>query len=256
MDILQAAILGVVEGITEFLPISSTAHLALTSKILGLEQNDFMKSFEIGIQSGAILAVLYLYWHKIFKNKQWLIKIMVAFVPTGIIGLILYGIIKSLFLSNYVLMLWSLIVGGILMIWFELIYKDSGRNTKDIAELSYGKCLCIGTFQALAVIPGVSRAAATIIGGLLLNINRKVIVEFSFLLAVPTMFLATLYDLSRSSASFSASEVINLSVGFVVSFIVAVFAIRFLLNYIRHHNFVVFGVYRIIIALIFLLFVL
>lgn len=256
MDLFQSIVLGVVEGITEFLPISSTAHLALTSMILGLEQSEFMKSFEIGIQSGAILAVLYIYWHKLINNKQWLIKILVAFIPTGIIGFILYGVIKSMLLSNYTVMLWSLIIGGVLMILFELLYKEKGRQTEDISDLSYVKCLYIGAFQALAVIPGVSRAAATIIGGLLLKINRKVIVEFSFLLAVPTMFLATLYDLSKSSTDFTSSEVINLLVGFAVSFVVAIFAIKFLLSYIRRHNFVAFGIYRIVIALIFLLFIL
>lgn len=256
MEIYQSIILGVVEGITEFLPVSSTAHLALTSKLLGLAQSEFVKSYEIAIQSGAILAVVYLYWHKIYSNRDWLKKIIVAFIPTGIIGFLLYSIIKTWLLSSYVVMLWSLIIGGVLMIVFEIFHNKNHSDELDMNSIGYRECIYIGLFQSLAVIPGVSRAASTIIGGLLLGLNRKTIVEFSFLLAVPTMFLATIYDLSKTSWHFAGSEAINLLVGFFVSFLVAIFAIKFLLNFIRKNNFVPFGIYRIIIALLFLIFLL
>lgn len=252
MNALHALILGIIEGITEFLPISSTAHLALVSKLMGLAQSDFMKTFEIAIQFGAILAVVYLYGKEILRNRVWMTKILIAFIPTGIIGFVLYKVIKNILLGSYSVMVWSLLIGGILLILFELIFREKESAKDDIADLSTVKCLLIGVFQSLAVIPGVSRAAATIIGGQLLGIKRKTIVEFSFLLAVPTMLAASGYDLYKNGASLSSNDYYNLTIGFVVSFIIAIFAIKFLLNYVRNHGFVIFGIYRIIIALLFI----
>ena len=252
MNALHALVLGVVEGVTEFLPISSTAHLALASKLLGLVQSDFMKSFEIFIQFGAILAVIYLYGKEMINNRLWLKKVLIAFIPTGIIGFGLYKIIKNLFLSSYPVMVWSLLAGGVLLILFELIFREKESAKEDISQLSTFKCLMIGVFQSLAVVPGVSRAAATIIGGQLLGIKRKTIVEFSFILAIPTTLAASGYDLCKSGAAFSSGDYYNLTLGFIVSFIVAVFAIKFLLNYVRNHSFIAFGIYRIVIALIFM----
>lgn len=256
MALWHSLVLGLVEGITEFLPISSTAHLALTSKLLGMSQTEFIKSFEIIIQFGAILAVLVLYGKTLIKNPLWIKKIIIAFIPTGIIGFVLYKIIKGFLLSSYGVMVWTLLIGGIALIVFELMHKEKEGAKEDISNLSVKNCLIIGVFQALAVIPGVSRAAATIVGGLLLGIKRKTIVEFSFLLAVPTMLAAGGYDLLKSGASFSGNDYSALAIGFVVSFIVAIFAIKFLLGFVRKNNFISFGVYRIVLAIIFILFLL
>ena len=252
MSLLNSFILGIVEGITEFLPISSTAHLALTSKLLGMSQSDFVKSFEIIIQFGAILAVLVLYGKDMIKNRIWFKKIMIAFIPTGIIGFVLYKVIKGFLLSSYTVMVWTLLIGGLLLIIFELRHKEKAEAKEDISTLSTQQCIAIGLFQSLAVIPGVSRAAATIIGGLLLGIKRKTIVEFSFLLAVPTMLMAGGYDILKSGASFSSQNLLALAIGFVVSFVVAMAAIKFLLSFVRKNNFVPFGIYRIILALLFI----
>lgn len=256
MTLWHTIILGIVEGITEFLPISSTAHLALASKLLGLSQSNFIKSFEIAIQFGAILAVVVLYGRTVFKNIIWLKKTAIAFLPTAIIGFFLYKIVKNIFLSSYAIMVWSLLIGGILLIAFELIHREKESSKEDIGEVSTWQCLLIGTFQALAVIPGVSRAAATIIGGLLLGIRRKTITEFSFILAVPTMLAATGYDLLKSGSGFNRGDLAALLIGFLISFVVAVFAIKFLISFIKRNNFISFGVYRIILALLFLIFLL
>ncbi|MGC9610691.1 MAG: undecaprenyl-diphosphate phosphatase [Minisyncoccia bacterium] len=248
---LAAVILGVVEGFTEFLPISSTAHMILVSDILKITQSDFVKTFEIVIQSGAILAVVALYWEK-FLDWELLKKIAAAFIPTGILGLVFYKLVKNYLLGDIAVILWSLSLGGILLIVFEKFFHERNEmaNMKDI---SYGKAAIIGLFQSIAMIPGVSRAAATIVGGMLLGIRRELIVEFSFLLAVPTMLAATGLDLFKSSFAFSASQFGILSVGFIVSFIMAVISIKFLLNYIRRHSFAAFGYYRIVLVALFIL---
>ncbi len=250
MSVIQAFILGIVEGITEFLPISSTAHLAITSKLIGLTQSNFVKSFEIVIQFGAILSVAYLYWQKIIKDIRWVKKLAIAFIPTAIIGFLLYKIIKNIFMEDYTLMVWSLIIGGVIMIIFEMTHKESKEELDELEELTTKKCLAIGLFQALAVIPGVSRSAATIIGGLILGIKRKTIVEFSFLLAVPTMLAASVYDLSKNTSDFNRGNIGVLAIGLIVSFCVALASIKFLLNYVRKNNFIPFGIYRIIIGII------
>lgn len=256
MSALHALVLGVIEGITEFLPISSTAHLALTSRLLGLVQSDFIKSFEIAIQFGAILSVIVLYGKTVFKGWEWLKKIALAFVPTAIIGFALYKIIKNVFLSDYSLMVWSLLIGGILLIIFELWHKEKDGSIGDISEVSVWQCLAIGAFQGLAVIPGVSRSAATIIGGLIMGVKRRLIIEFSFILAVPTMLAASGYDLIKSGTSFSRQDYLALAIGFIVSFFVAIFAIKFLLSFIKKNNFIPFGIYRIILGIIFIFLIL
>lgn len=254
MNIFDASFLGVVEGLTEFLPISSTAHLILASKALSIDQSNFVKTFEIAIQFGAILSVVYFYWKDLFSKWMLYPKILSAFIPTSIIGFLLYKIIKDVFFESYALIIFSLILGGAALIMFELLHKDKPNETQeDITKLPYGKCMLIGLFQSISVIPGVSRSAATIIGGLAIGIKRKTIVEFSFLLAVPTMLSATVYDMAKSNLSFSQNELLPLSIGFVVSFFVALLSIKFLLNYIKKNNFVSFGIYRIIIGLIFMI---
>ncbi|MFA5386407.1 MAG: undecaprenyl-diphosphate phosphatase [Candidatus Paceibacterota bacterium] len=249
LNLINTIILGIVEGFTEFLPISSTAHLTLASNLLHIIQSDYMKSFEIIIQAGAILAVVCLYWKKLF-NWEIFKRIIIAFIPTGILGLIFYKVIKHYLLGNTNVILWALFLGGILIILFEKL-RRSAVSDKEITDISYKQCLGLGLFQSIAMVPGVSRSAATIIGGMLMGLKREVIVEFSFLLAVPTMIAATGLDLVKNVGNFSLSQIHFLLIGFIVSFIMAVISIKFLLNYIRKHTFTVFGAYRIIIAIVF-----
>ncbi len=249
--LLQTVILSAVEGVTEFLPISSTAHLTLAATLLGLVQSEFMKSFEIIIQLGAIGAVVALYWRKLL-DLEILKRLFVAFLPTGILGLTLYKIIKQYLLGNTAVTLWSLFLGGLFLVVFERMRRGRADGLEDLKRLPYGKCLGIGLFQSLAMVPGVSRSAATIVGGLILGLKREAIVEFSFLLAVPTMAAATGLDLLKSAGSFSVSQAGTLAIGLLLSFATAVFAIRFLLNYVRRHDFTAFGIYRMAIVLAFL----
>lgn len=245
-----AFILGIVEGFTEFLPISSTAHLILASDLMRIAQSDFTKTFEIVIQSGAILAVIALYWKR-FLEWESLKKIAAAFIPTGILGLALYKVVKTYLIGDTTIVLWSLALGGIALILFEKLFaeKDTVANLKDI---TYKQAVGIGLFQAIAMVPGVSRSAATIVGGMILGLRRELIVEFSFLLAVPTMLAATGLDLVKSAHAISSSEFGVLAIGFVVSFATAIVGIKFLLGYVRKHTFTAFGVYRILLVLAFL----
>jgi len=252
MSLIHALILGLVEGISEFLPISSTGHLILVSYLLQIQETDFVKSFEIIIQLGAILAVLALYWKTLFKNWEVFKRVLVAFIPTGIIGLAFYKIVKNYLLGSTTVVLWSLLIGGILIIIFELLHKEKPEDIEDIQKISYKQSLLIGVFQSIAIIPGVSRSAATIIGGLLLRLKRKTIVEFSFLLAIPTMAAATGLDLVKNYHQFSSTNIWPLIVGFVTSFIVALFSIKFLLRFVQNHTFIPFGIYRIALVLLFL----
>lgn len=251
MDYLQTIILSVVEGLTEFLPISSTGHLILTSKLLNIVQTDFVKSFEIIIQLGSIFAIVFLYWKTISKNKEIWKRIITAFIPTAIVGFFLYEMIKTLFLGNSIITLFALFIGGLLLIFLEKIYKEKDRHADNVEKISFKNAFLIGVFQSISVIPGVSRSAATIISALFLGTKRKTAVEFSFLLAIPTMLAATSLDLIKSNFSFSLSEYSILVTGFLGSFIVAIFAVKFLLNFIKKHTFIPFGIYRIILAIIF-----
>lgn len=252
MELWHSIILGVVEGVTEFLPISSTGHLILVSELLGIPHTDFVKSFEIVIQLGAIGAVLALYW-KVFLDVETLKKLLVAFIPTGIIGLLFYPLIKTYLLGESSVVLWALLLGGIALILFERRHTESADAGDGIGEISFKQAFGVGVFQAIAVIPGVSRAAATVVGGLALGLKRKTIVEFSFLLAVPTMLAATVLDLYKSQPLFSTHEITLFAAGFFVSFVVAMFAIKFLLKFIQTHSFTPFGIYRIAVALLFFL---
>ncbi len=254
MDFLHALIFGIIEGITEFLPISSTGHLILTGKVMGLAQTDFLKTFEISIQLGAILSVVVLYWRSLLIDFEVLKRVIVAFVPTAVLGLAFYKIIKRFLLSNSNIVLWSLFLGGLFLIVFELLHKEKEDSVEQLAGISYRQCLIIGLFQSIAMVPGVSRSAATIVGGLLLGLKRRTIVEFSFLLAVPTMAAATGLDLLKSAGSFSPNQLGFLSIGFVVSFLSALAAVKFLLAFIKNHTFISFGIYRIALVLALLLF--
>ena len=250
MDIFHSIILGIVEGLTEFLPVSSTGHLILASRVMGLSETDFLKTFEIVIQSGAILAVVLLYWKRLLLDQETLMRVIVAFIPTGIFGLILYKYIK-LWLGSESIVLWSLLIGGIILVLFERYHHESPEAHTEIATMPYSKAVYLGLFQSLAMVPGVSRSGATIVGGLLLGFSRATIVEFSFLLAIPTMAAATGLDLLKNYRSFSSGDTLSLGIGFIVSFIVAILAVRWFLGYVKTHTFTTFGIYRIAVALIF-----
>lgn len=263
MNFLHTITLGIIEGVTEFLPISSTAHLEITSRVIGLTQSDFIKSFEISIQLGAILAVVILYSKLLFKRRHVWRPIIAGFVPTAIIGFLLYKIIKGYLLGNNWLIVATLLLGGIILIGFERWSKKMEVNpispispNDEIVNMKLSTAVWIGLAQSLAVIPGVSRSAATIIAGRLFGISRVAIVEFSFLLAIPTMSAATGYDLLKNASSFSGEQFWMLAIGFITAFISAFFTVRFLLNYVKNHSFAAFGVYRIVIAIAFSLFLL
>lgn len=252
MTILHAIILGVVEGISEFLPISSTGHLILASNLLGLSQTDVQKTFEIAIQLGAIVAVAVYYWRR-FLDIEILKKLIVAFIPTGIIGFTVYPFFKAALNGNAMVVVWSLAIGGAALIAFDYLKKEESGT---IDQLSYRDCMLIGLCQSVAIIPGVSRSAATILGGEMLGMSRIAVVEFSFLLAVPTMLATTGYDILKHAHAFTSSDFGLIMIGFVTAFVVALLSIRWLLDFVRRHGFAWFGVYRIAVALAFALFVL
>ncbi|WP_300361591.1 undecaprenyl-diphosphate phosphatase [Hydrogenimonas sp.] len=254
MDLFSALILGIVEGVTEFLPVSSTGHLILASKLMGIEQTDVHKTFEVVIQLGSILAVIFAFKDKIFHSIELWKRLIVGFIPTAILGFTLYKIIKSLFAPETVA--YMLIAGGIVFIVIEKFYKEKEHHVSHVEEVSYKQAFMIGLFQSLAMVPGTSRSGATIIGGLLIGLKRKTATEFSFLLAVPTMLAATAYDILKHHSEFDFSDAQALGVGFVTAFIVALAIIRWFLAFIKKHTFIPFGIYRIVIGLVFLTFVL
>jgi undecaprenyl-diphosphatase len=243
----HALILGIIEGLTEFLPVSSTAHLILASDAMHLEGSEFLKSFEIIIQFGAILSVVVLYWTRFWKPEVFA-KLVVAFLPTGAIGFVLYKVIKSL-LGSVTVVLWTLLIGGIALIVFERFRRQVDTDA-DFSEITYAKAFWIGVFQSLAVIPGVSRSAATIVGGSLIGISKRTIVEFSFMLAVPTMLAATVLELLKGRGSISLGIGV-LAVGFVVSFLTAIIAVKSFLAFVKKRDFTAFGWYRVALAVVF-----
>ncbi|SNZ06753.1 undecaprenyl-diphosphatase [Persephonella hydrogeniphila] len=253
MTVFESFILGVIEGLTEFLPISSTGHLILASHLMGIPQSDVHKTFEVVIQLGSILAVVFLYRNRLFKDIELWKKLIVAFIPTGFLGFVFYKTIKSFFDSPSTVA-FMLIAGGVVFILIEMFYKEKEHQIRDLEDISYIKAFFIGVFQSIAMIPGTSRSGATIIGGLLLGFDRKTAAEFSFLLAVPTMFVATAYDLMKNYHHFETENWLNLGVGFITAFLFAVIAIKFFLRFIKTHTFIPFGIYRIVVGIVFFLF--
>ena len=252
---LQILVLGVVEGFTEFLPISSTAHMMMASRIMGSISTDFLETFQIVVQFGAILAVVILYWARLSALRHVWGKILAAFIPTGIIGFILYKLIKVYLIGNNTIAIWALGIGGALLILFEIFHKDASSSQgslEELAGMSYKKAVAIGFAQAVAVIPGVSRSAATIVAGRTLGVSRAAIVEFSFLLAVPTMLAASGYELLNSTPHLDMEQYSYLLTGLVVAFVTAYLSVRWLLRYVQNHSFIAFGIYRIIIAFAFI----
>lgn len=255
MNVFEALLLGVLEGATEFLPISSTGHLILASYLLAIPETPFLTSFLIAIQLGAIGAVVVMYWRS-FLDSEVLKRLAAAFLPTAIIGFLLYQFIKDYLLNNEIIVVFALLIGGALLILLERFHTERKDGSDDVRSIRYRDAIAIGLFQSIAIIPGVSRSAATIAGGLLLGIRRVAIVEFSFLLAVPTMLAATGYDILKSYGSFEAGDIDLFLIGGATAFIVALFALRTFIRFIKHYTFMPFGVYRIVLALVFLIFVL
>ncbi|MDP4184905.1 MAG: undecaprenyl-diphosphate phosphatase [Bacteroidota bacterium] len=248
MTIFQTILISIVEGITEFLPISSTGHMIITQKLLGVESTEFVKAFTVNIQFGAILSVVVLYWKRFFQTFDFYLKLFVAFIPAAILGFLLGKQIDKL-LENVAVVAVTLLLGGIVLLFVDKWFSkpDSDQN------VSSKKALFIGFFQCIALIPGVSRSAATIIGGMSNKLTRKNAAEFSFFLAVPTMFAASAYKLLGSYKTLLVkSNLDELIIGNVVSFIVAMIAIRWLMKFLTHYGFRAFGWYRIILGTIIL----
>lgn len=262
LDVLKVIILGIVEGITEWLPVSSTGHLILLDEFLKLGQSDsFIEMFNVVIQLGAIMAVAVIYFHRLnpFSPKKtekqkmmtwqiW-IKVAIACVPAGVIGLLFNDLIDKVLYHWYVVAA-TLIIYGILFIVVENYQKGREPQVKKISQLTVPMLLIIGVFQMLALIPGTSRSGATIVGALMIGVSRGVAADFTFFLAIPVMFGASVVKLIKFGLSFTAMEAGLLILGMAVSFVVSVFAIRFLLKYIQNHDFKVFGYYRIILGVI------
>jgi undecaprenyl-diphosphatase len=254
MDFFHAVILATVEGITEFLPVSSTGHMILASTLMKIEEVDFVKTFEISIQLGAIMAIVMLYAKQFLKGISIYLKLGTAFIPTAIIGFFAYNFIKG-YLFNSTIVAASLIVGGIVLIFIDRKVVNQKSSTDLLENISYKNAFLIGLIQCFSMVPGVSRAAATIIGGVFNGLDKKQATEFSFLLAVPTMFAATGYDLYKTSIVFSKQEILLLTTGLVVAFFTAWFAVKLFLRIVENYGFKHFGYYRIIIGILFLLFI-
>lgn len=253
MNFFDATILGIVEGLTEFLPISSTGHMILTSTFLKLPDQEFLKTFEISIQLGAIMAIVFLYARKFIANLEMYKKLIVAFLPTALFGFVFYKIIKTYLFSPTVVAV-ALIIGGIVLILLD--HKIIGAKSKynELDQVSYKNVFMIGLIQCISMIPGVSRAAATIIGGVYNGLDKKQATEFSFLLAIPTMFAATGYDLLKTSIDMNNHKLQLFIIGFVVAFMSAWVAVKLFLKFIEKYGFKFFGYYRIALGIIFLLF--
>lgn len=248
MSFLEAIILAIIEGLTEFLPVSSTGHMIIASTFMGIASDNFVKLFTVAIQFGAILSVVIVYFKKFFQSWNFYMKLFVAFVPTGIIGLLLKSHIDAL-LENVWVVAISLLLGGIILMFVDKMFAKNEEEGLD--EVDYKTGFIIGAIQSLAMIPGVSRSAATIIGGLSQRLTRKAAAEFSFFLAVPTMFAATaksIWDEKELLLNSSNNEMLLLIVGNVIAFIVAYIAIRSFISYLSKNGFKVFGYYRIILG--------
>ena len=251
MDIFQAIVIGALEGFTEFLPISSTGHMIVASELMGLPQDAVIKAYEVIIQFAAILAVMLVYKDKIAFSKigLWL-KLMLAFLPLATIGFIFKDQIKSLF--NVETVAWMFIIGGIIFLIVEYFYKETSSQTKTVEEVSFMQALWIGISQIFSLIPGTSRAGATIIGGMLTGLDRKTSSDFSFLLAIPVMGAVTAYDLLKHYQEFMDVNLTAFLVGFVVAFVVAFVTVKVFLVFIQRFSFVPFGIYRIIFGFVLL----
>jgi undecaprenyl-diphosphatase len=248
MELINAIILAIVEGITEFLPVSSTGHMIIVSSLLGINKSEFTKIFEVCIQFGAILSVVVLYWKRFFQSLEFYYKLFVAFLPAAIIGFLLGDFIDELLEKPAVVAI-SLVLGGMVLLFADKWFNKPEENK----EVDYPLALKIGFFQAIAMIPGVSRSAATIIGGMSQKLTRQKAAEFSFFLAVPTMFAATAYKLLKGYKSIHSEDISILLIGNVVAFVVAMLAIKFFISILTKYGFKIFGYYRIVVGLVILI---
>ncbi len=256
MNIYEAIVLAIIEGLTEFLPVSSTGHMIIGSSLMGIQSNEFVKLFTVSIQLGTILSVVVLYFKHFFKSLDFYFKLLVAFTPAVIFGLLFSDLIDDLLESPLAVAI-SLILGGFILLFSDKWFKKADFD--DSAEISYVSSFKIGFFQCIAMIPGVSRSGATIIGGMSQKLTRKAAAEFSFFLAVPTMFAATakkLYDFYKDGHQITGQEINLLVVGNCVGFVVAMLAIKSFIGYLQKHGFKLFGWYRIVVGSIILLFLL
>jgi len=256
MTILHAITLGIVEGVTEFLPVSSTAHLIIVSKFLRLPQTDFQKFFEVFIQSGAIFAVVILYFKYILKNKNLIGKLFISFFPTAIVGFLLYKIIKNVFFESFNLIIVALIIVGLLFIVIEYFIKNKKiKLQKNIKNITNFEAILVGLVQSIAVIPGVSRSGIVMLIMMVRGYKRDQAAQYSFLLAAPTIFAASAYDLFKMRAIFATSTqyLPMLLIGFIVSFIVAYIVMKWFINYLQNNSLFYFGIYRIGLAIILLI---
>ena len=252
MSFIQALILALVEGLTEFLPVSSTGHMIIASSVLGIAADPFTKMFTIAIQFGAILSVVVLYWKRFFQTIDFYFKLLVAFLPAMVLGLLLNDFIDQL-LEHVEVVAIMLIVGGFIFLFIDKLFHESEENGS--SDVTYKTAFKIGLFQTIAMIPGVSRSAATIIGGLTQKLNKKTAAEFSFFLAVPTMMAATCYKLLKfylEGYTFGSHEISILVFGNLAAFVVAILAIKSFISYLTRHGFKVFGYYRIAVGIIIL----
>ncbi len=255
MSFFHAIILGIVEGLTEFLPISSTAHLILTSKLLNLPQTDFQKFFEVFIQSGAILAVIIIYIKYILENRKIIPKVFASFVPTAIIGFLLYKIIKNVFFDSNYLMVGAFFILGVGFLIIEYLIKNKKiKLVQSINRLNYQTAVIVGLAQALAVVPGVSRAGIVLLTMMIMGFKRDESALYSFLLAVPTILAAAGYDFykSKNLLVISSNNLVLLAIGFLVSFISAYVVVNWFVKYLQKNTLNIFAIYRIILALIIL----
>lgn len=248
MNIFEAIILAIIEGLTEFLPVSSTGHMIIASSLMGIQSDNFVKLFTVAIQLGTIISVVVLYFKRFFRSIDFYFKLFVAFVPAIVFGLLFSDLIDEL-LESPMTVATSLVVGGIILLFVDTWFKNASLDNSD--DISYLTAFKIGVFQCLAMIPGVSRSAASIIGGMSQKLTRKAAAEFSFFLAVPTMFAATakkLYDYYKDGHTISSEEMNLLLIGNVVGFVVALIAIKSFIGFLSNNGFKVFGIYRIIIG--------
>jgi len=256
MNLIHAVVLAIIEGLTEFLPVSSTGHMIIASSVMGIATHPFVKVFTVAIQFGAILSVVVLYWKRFFQSIDFYLKLLVAFLPAAVFGLLLKKHIDRL-LENIVVVAIALIAGGIVFLLLDDYFKRQTARDTTTDDINWVKALKIGFFQVISMIPGVSRSAATIFGGLSQGLSPITAAEFSFFLAVPTMFAATcksLWDyLHDEGGTFSGQELTLLAVGNILAFIVGMLAIRSFVNYLTKHGFKIFGYYRIILGIFLLI---
>ena len=248
MSILESIILAIIEGVTEFLPVSSTGHIIIGSSLMGIADDPFTKMFTVAIQFGAILSVVVLYWKRFFQSWEFYFKIVVGFIPALVFGLLLKDHIDAM-LERVDVVGYTLLAGGIFFLFMDKIFKTEQQTGE---EVTYPKAFKIGFFQVISMVPGVSRSAATIIGGLSQKLTKKTAAEFSFFLAVPTMFAATVYSIFgfyKGGGSFGQEQLVVLIIGNVVAFIVAMLAIKSFISFLTRYGFAIFGYYRIVVGI-------